>query len=101
MQQQIINRLQELVFRLPRAVDEKRTLHKIIQQPLAQRKINSHWIVDDVWNWPRVDGVQWRDLKKESITNKLLALKRRGKGPLCRVKEQEDALGSKKKKKRR
>lgn len=38
--------------------------------------------VQEVWDWERASGLDWTDLKKESIRIKLLSLAKRGKGPL-------------------
>ena len=61
-----------------------RSLVQILSRPLKREMYASHWKVGEVWEWPRADGWKWRDLKKESITNKLLTLKKRGKGPLSK-----------------
>lgn len=47
--------------------------------------LQSHWSVKEVWEWPKAEGMEWTDLKKESIKARLLHLHKRGKGPLAKM----------------
>ena len=69
-------------------------------RPLMQDKYRQHWRIQEVSEWPRDPVLPWRDLKRESIQEKLLALKRRGKGPLARMAAAAD-MGKAKGKKRK
>ena len=93
----LLNRLRESVYRVPFLINHDRSLYKVLDRPLQQSLYKYHWSVQDVWDWPRAVDVEWRDLKKESVSGKLEALKRRGKGPLCKNRA-DDSKGKKKRK---
>lgn len=81
-----IEELKAQVFAEPLLNPSLRTANEVMWKPLRSRMLNSHWEIKEVWDWPKAVGIEWRNLKKESIKRKLEALAERGKGPLSRQK---------------
>jgi hypothetical protein len=53
-------------------------------RPLKGTYARLHWRVPEICDWPKADGMAWLNLKKVGIQQRLMALAKRGKGPLAR-----------------
>jgi hypothetical protein len=81
-----LKRLRAEVLGQPQTHPQWRSVHTVFQKPLKGEMFMAHWSVPEIWDWPRAAGVEWVDLKKNSIQDKLKSLESRGKGPLMRKK---------------
>ncbi|KAI3641611.1 hypothetical protein MIR68_000362 [Amoeboaphelidium protococcarum] len=116
--------LREAIWGIPRQLTSEwaqQSQHRTAHQYIAHKMIRSpmwlsHWSVPEIWDWPRDDNnlknldaaaqqissgqvMEWTNVKKLSIEQRLLALAKRGKGPI--VKKQQAASGAATGKKKR
>jgi hypothetical protein len=82
-----LRKIQSFVFEDVTIEKNSRSSVDVFLKPSHSRRLENHYIVPPVWEWPRTKTMEWLDLKKLSITNKMSELERRGKGPAVRKKK--------------
>lgn len=86
-------------------LNKQRTVADIMHRPLLNKSETvNYWQVPEIWDWPRIDesNMKWFDKKRVGIMKRVVALGKRGKGPIARAQaklEDASAAGKKKKKK--